>query len=144
MRVWELEEGKIYKRNQDIYKLGENRQLLYFDKAYNNWKGICRTYNEVVCLNFKEIKRELDWDKVPCRTKVQVRDEDSEEWRNAYFLDLRFDNKITLYVITFCDEFTYTNATRAYYKQIRLHPSVKPEENWYSEVQEVANDEKEE
>ena len=69
-------------------------------------------------------EEEEKWGKVPEWTKVQVRDEDDEEWRNAYFLgyiykedsDFRFE-------VSFYDEFTYdqNNLFNELWKQCRLY-----------------------
>lgn len=133
MKVWELEEGKLYKCRGDIYKI-ENKELLVLNEVRNFWIGTGRTYNNVISLDFTE-KRELDWSKVPQWTKVQVRDEDTREWQNVYYLGLS-ELRTFPYLITFYDKFTfndkYTSGLR--YKQIRLHESVIPQEDWYKEI----------
>ena len=84
-------------------------------------------------------EREIDWDKVPKYTKVNVRDIDSEEWKNRYFLyvDENYD-KFTKYVTSLStkDYFTGMNpdgywGLTAHYTQIRLDKSVTPKPEWY-------------
>ena len=133
MKVWELEEGKIYRYNDDVYQI-EDKELLVHNKVRNYWMKTGRTYNDVINMDFTEVKRELDWNKVPKWTKVQGRNEDCDRWENAYFLDLSDDEDYP-YLTTFCDEFTYTNSSGICYRQIRLHPSVEPQEDWYKEIE---------
>lgn len=95
--------------------------------------------NELFCINdvMKRAllwKKEIDWTKVPKWTKVQVRDENSEEWKNRYFIEIETEN-ITPYFVTPFDEFTYDKKDDEIciygYTQCRLHESVKPKEEWY-------------
>lgn len=66
---------------------------------------------------FKEIEEEepiwkregeIDWAKVPKWTKIQVRDYDNKEWRNAYFLGY-YENNNYPFKATFCDKFSFEN-----------------------------------
>lgn len=135
MKVWELEKGKIYKCNDDVYQIEENKELLVHNKVRNYWMKTGRTYNDVINMDFTEIKRELDWNKVPSWTKVQVRDEDTREWQNVYYLGLS-ELRTFPYLITFYDKFTFNDeyASGLSYKQIRLHESVTPQADWYKEI----------
>ena len=137
MKIWELEEGKIYKCN-DCGKYKVKDKELWHVSSNNKWYVSDLTYNYIINTNFTEIKRKLDWDKVPSWTKAQARDEDTEEWKNVYFVEMAHVEEGEMvhpdafypYYATFCDEFTHTDWENGeYYKQIRLHGSVIPQED---------------
>lgn len=76
-------------------------------------------------------EKEIDWEKVPRFTKVQVRDSIDEEWKNRYFIELSC-NKAYPYRVSTCDEFTYvTGNSDALWKYIRIYDESDIKEEWY-------------
>lgn len=69
----------------------------------------------------KMSENEVDWTKIPMWTRVQVRDGDNEEWKNAYFLSYEKDTNFQ-FEASFFDEFTSENTlvSEVYY-QCRLY-----------------------
>lgn len=76
-----------------------------------------------------ERKKEIDWSKVPKFTRVQVRDEDEEEWLNRYFIGYMGDI-LAPYLATFYGEFTH-NGSYTCWKQIRIYDESEIKEGWY-------------
>ena len=66
-------------------------------------------------------EEEIDWNKIPQWTKVQVRDYDDCRWHNAYFI--KYDNNnISPFYVTVYDKFTYSSfAPVLKMKQCRLY-----------------------
>ena len=111
-------------RNWDIVKV-------YKPKKLNSLQEIYEDDLELIW----EREKEIDWSKVPKWTKVQVRDEDSREWKNRYFLRFE-DEEYTAYpyYVTHLSEFIDSKGEeRGFYKQCRLHESVEPKKEWYAE-----------
>lgn len=82
-------------------------------------------------------EKEIDWAKIPKWTKVQVRDNDNEVWRNRYFIGLN-DNNFKYdypFVASLFDEFVHdgSDSDNACYRQCRIHESVNILEDWYVE-----------
>lgn len=69
----------------------------------------------------------VDYNKVPKWTKVQVRDKNSEEWKNRYFLGC--DGK--WFLATGRDKFSYEEDCFSQYEQCRIHSSVEIKKEWY-------------
>ena len=132
MKAWELEEGKIYKRidTNSFYKI-INGDLYHFNNVLNHSEKSLMEYNLVRHINFEEVKREIDWSKVPKWTKVQVKDYAECIWKNAYFIGIN-NNTYYPYSVTFCDEFTYRKHFSDKCSLIRLRPSVTPQEDWFT------------
>lgn len=66
-------------------------------------------------------EEEIDWNKIPQWTKVQVRDSSNEKWRNAYFLNYVLDEKFK-FKTTFYDKFTSEGGLfGGSWKQCRLY-----------------------
>lgn len=79
-----------------------------------------------------ERKKEIDWSKVPRFTRVQVRDVDSQSWKNAYFI--RYDNEAEFgfsYTTTYFGDFTFTDEISTNWKQIRIYDESEIKEEWY-------------
>ena len=124
----------------DILKLYVEKDLCgnYYLVDFNNDEAGNSIFTDL-SLKFCIREREIDWDKVPKYTKVNVRDTDYEEWKNRYFL----------YVDEICDGYKYATSlsnTKDYftgmnpeewcgltgrYVQIRLDKSVTPKAEWY-------------
>lgn len=79
----------------------------------------------------EEKKKEINWDKVPKWTKIQVRDYKGEKWFNAYFLEYKDEEGKWEYYVSRADEFTYTDYCRVCYKCCRIHESVDIPKEWY-------------
>ena len=144
-----LSNGEIQPKTEVLVKFNDGDILKLYVK-----KDLCGNYYYLVDFNNDEAgnsmftdlslkfcirEREIDWDKVPKYTKVNVRDIDSEEWKNRYFLyvDENYD-KYTKYVTSLStkDYFTGMNpedywGLTAHYTQIRLDKSVTPKMEWY-------------
>lgn len=139
MKIWELEVGKLYTTGGYVYKIDSSRNLSFLTKGnYSKWITTNASYNVVVGFDFEEVKRELDWFKVPNWTKVQVMGGKKEKWINAYFIDYFITNKDYPYVVTFRDEFTFDEdegeCNIDFFDTIRLHPSVTPQEDWFKDT----------
>ena len=90
-----LSKGEIPRQTEILVKFDDGDTLKLYVK-----KDLCGNYyladfnndeagNSIftdLSLKFCIREREIDWDKVPKYTKVNVRDIDSEEWKNRYFL----------------------------------------------------------
>lgn len=125
--------------NGDILRLYVEKDLCgsYYLVDFNNDEAGNSIFTD---LSLKFCIREIDWDKVPKYTKVNVRDTDCEEWKNRYFLyvDESF-NKYTKYTTSLINTKDYfTGITpenccglTAHYIQIRLDKSVTPKPEWY-------------
>ncbi len=73
-----------------------------------------------------EREREINWNKVPKWTKVQVRDTNNEKWVNKYFLGVSYDYRFDA---TSDDEFTFSGMVERW-RECRMHPSVKVKDEW--------------
>lgn len=141
MKFWELEEGKIYVDSKSSYKYKlVNHILLYYSNINYKWCESCSKYNYLITLDFKEVEREIDWDKVSEDTKVQVLAEDldthSPIWINMYFISY---NELVNFPF-FCsptkekdDNFTGYKRPTNHFLDCRIHPSVEIPEDWYKD-----------
>lgn len=145
LKIQDLEEEKIYKfafdgnledLSESIYKIDEQRNLYYKDPyAKDSFLKSTIFYNEVLNGYFVEIKREIDWTKVPRGTKVQVRDNEKQKWENAYFVSYAEN----VFPLSFesspikDDEFTKFKAERfsKIFEYCRIHESVAIPDEWY-------------
>lgn len=86
MKVWELEEGKVYVSNLDdggtTYKI-INGDLFY--KVRENYMKSYIDYTTVKDVDFVEYEEPVDWSKVEVDTKILVRDYNSTSWTKRYF-----------------------------------------------------------
>ena len=124
----------------DILKLYVEKDLCgnYYLVDFNNDEAGNSIFTDL-SLKFCIREREIDWDKVPKYTKVNVRDTDSEEWKNRYFLyvDEIYDGyKYVTSLSNAKDYFTGMNpedccGLTGRYIQIRLDKSVTPKAEWY-------------
>lgn len=141
VKVQELEKGKIYKAIREnvelngIFRINNVNKLMIKDDT--RWVQIEVSYNTVLDIEFVEIKKEIDWTKVPRGTKVQVRNDTNQKWKNAYLVSYS-DNVFPLSFESSPikdDEFTEFKAERisALFSCCRIHKSVEIPEEWYKE-----------
>lgn len=148
VKIQDLEKGKIYRfyteedLSKNIYMINGRGDLYCRDslscKSKKDFFKSSLSYNEVKNNYFVEIKREINWTKVPRGTKVQVKDSKKQKWKNAYFSKFLESNKTYPFKASFIndDEFTELNldTTSWRYKYCKIHPSVEIPEEWYKEV----------
>jgi hypothetical protein len=143
---WDSREKGVIINDSIRYEIGFDRlSILSEDLAYKGDKinkifivkekccGLSSIFIDDNLELIWERKREIDWNKVPKWTRVQVRDFKNEEWRNAYWGEFVENDYNNNFGITFNDEFTFNEKTNVYllYKEIRLHPFVNAKEEWY-------------
>lgn len=143
LKINELEVGKIYRafyrgeKTSGIYKIESNGKL--FENYGLAWEESQIIYNEMFNVTFEEIKREIDWTKVPRGTKVQVRDNERGSWRNAYFSKFIKENEEYSFRASFVNDDKFTNIkmddNEWGYKYCRIHESVEIPDEWYKEVE---------
>ena len=141
VKVWELEEGKMYfekeYNNRYIIKNGILYACNFYTSNKSDFEKSILPYNEVLTMNFEEIKREIDWSKVPQGTKVQVRDYKDREWFNRYFYCFNSDCKYIYTVSEIKEDDEYTGATMSNFTNswiyCRIHESVEIPNSWYKE-----------
>lgn len=141
LKIWDLEVGKIYRafykgvEQNGVFKIGNSGRL--FVCSGLEWESSNFFYNEILYTTFEEIKREIDWAKVPRGTKVQVSLTERGDWFNRYFIDtgkkdgehafvtsLALDDDFTSYEMEdFSDGWEYC----------RIHPTVEIPDEWYKE-----------
>lgn len=138
MKMWEFENGKVYRSTEMklLYKK-ENEQIMFM--YHGSWVRSVILVNNALKLEFEEVKREIDWSKVPILTKVQVRDTYESEWKNRYFCNANFTGEYYPYLVSTKkedDSFTglkiINHAT--WYRFCRIHESVEMKEEWYKRI----------
>lgn len=143
LKIQDLKVGKIYKaiyedvEQNGIFKINDVNKLMIKDDI--RWVQIGISYNTVLDIEFVEIEKEIDWTKVPRGTKVQVRDSENQEWKNAYFSKTLNSKEVDYpFKASFIndDEFTELNLdnTSWNYKYCKIHESVEIPEEWYKKV----------
>ena len=111
--------------NSDLTsEYGEKFDIVEIYKERKSYKLIPNFWFEGIKNEVPIWKREdeVDWTKIPKWTKVQVRDDEEEEWKNAYFLS--FDKKSSefQFEISFNDEFISEDVLISrVYNQCRLY-----------------------
>lgn len=144
LSINDLEEGKIYK-----FTLADGVKCAHTHRIKNNilqvkaigkatWEDSILSYNNAISGYFEEIKKELDWSKVPRGTKVQVRDDENQEWENRYFIKyIPSDDKEYPFKTSKWLDDNYINLKMEYlcdiWKYCRIHESVKIPDEWYKE-----------
>lgn len=90
MKVWELEEGKVYVSNLDdggtTYKI-INGDLFY--KVRENYMKSYIDYTTVKDVDFTEYEEPVDWSKVEVDTKILVRDDVADGWKKRHFAEVK-------------------------------------------------------
>lgn len=80
----------------------------------------------VLNMKFEKVD-EVNWNKVPRGTRIQVRDCDGQKWKNGYFISYLGDIEKYPFKISFMadDDFVGFNLEEspAYYKKCRLYPT---------------------
>ncbi|MDQ0151171.1 hypothetical protein ACFO6R_13345 [Eubacterium multiforme] len=121
VRLEELTEDLVaidgFNSNSKVSKVFKNKNMTFLKDIENN--------DRLTLL--WERQREIDWSKVPKWTKVQVRDNKDDKWRNTYFLD----RNGAVFHSTFCDEYTYDKDEILGFWQCKIHPSIEIKEEWY-------------
>lgn len=143
LSINDLEEGKIYK-----FTLADGVKCAHTHRIKNNilqvkaigkaiWEDSILSYNNAISGYFTELKREIDWTKVPKGTKVQVRDSVTEEWKNKYFVKFHERIKETPFEASLLLDDYFTGLRMedesAFWKYCRIHESVKIPDEWYRE-----------
>lgn len=105
-----------YKSIYNIYNLHEEYEL-----------------NEIIAnYKFIDIDLEIDWDKIPRKTKVQVKDSENDIWENRYFIKQNQDGKFVASKLLHSD--SYTGATveseSDTYNYCRINPDIEIKEEW--------------
>ncbi len=143
LKIWDLELGKIYRafykgdEADEDYKVESSGKLL--ENYGFGWEESNISYNILLDTTFEEVKKEIDWNKVPRGTKVQVRNNTNQKWENAYLVSYS-DNVFPLSFESSPikdDEFTKFKAERIsdLFSCCRIHPSVEIPDEWYKEVE---------
>ena len=85
-------------------------------------------------MDFEEIKREIDWSKVPQGTKVQVQDFGDNEWLNRYFV-FTDNNRYFVSRHKEDDDFIGIKISQRVsgWDYCRIHESVEIPDSWYKE-----------
>lgn len=147
MKITELELNKIYKPNNyeythNIYRM-TNSGLEYKFEDDEQVKDDL-SFNELFTYEFIEFEREIDWNRVPKWTKVQVRDNDKHEWVNRYFIGVNYGmfSLTHPFVATMFDEFIHDGfeCNNNGYRYCRIHPSIEIKEEWYKDYVEAKED----
>ena len=137
LKINNLEEGKFYKfinandiESEHIYVI--KNSLLYF--IQHNYELVSEiTYNDIVLGYFKELQ--IDWSKVPRGTKVQVRDNEKGNWRNAYFSKLIKENEEYSFRASAVKDDEFTNLkmddNEWGYKYCRIYSSKEILPEWF-------------
>lgn len=147
IKIQDLKEEKIYKfavngnledLSESIYKIDEEGDLYYKDPcAKDSFLKSKLFYNEVINGYFVEIKKEIDWTKVPRGTKVQVKYCEDRKWENRYFVKCKLNTKCPFEVSEIKDD-DFTKLKMEHISSIweccRIHPSVEIPNEWYKEV----------
>lgn len=148
LKIQDLKEEKIYKfafngdledLSESIYKIDEEGDLYYKDPCVkDSFFKSNLFYNEVINGCFVEIKREIDWSKVPRGTKVQVKDREGGKWENSYFIKYESSKEEYPFQVNEWQDDDYTGFKMEqysdFYKYCRIHESVAIPEEWYKEV----------
>ena len=143
LKIQDLEVGKVYSafykgvEQNGVFKVGNSGRL--FVCAGLEWENSLFYYNEMFDVTFEEIKREIDWSKVPRGTKVQVKDKEEREWENSYFIKYESGKKEYPFQANEWQDDDYTGFKMEqysdFYKYCRIHESVEIPEEWYKEVE---------
>lgn len=124
----------IKAKSKGLIKLGwynEDLQEKYGDEEWDIIKifkiedhgGVLDLFNDPE--KYAELiweREEIDWNNVPKYTKVQVRDDETDKWKNRYFIKYIKEDKEPFYC-SLCkkDEFTNFISTKIPYKHCRLY-----------------------
>lgn len=143
LSINDLEEGKIYK-----FTLADGVKCAHTHRIKNNilqvkaigkaiWEDSILSYNNAISGYFEEIKKELDWSKVPRGTKVQVKDKEDRHWYNEYLVKYdSLEEKYAFRTSKWLDDdyigFKMEEESNVW-QYCRIHESVKIPDEWYKE-----------
>ena len=123
--------------NEDLIIKGENIPAYDIMKVYritkeskfDSLEDLINTLPKGKIELIWEREREIDWSKVPKWTRVQVKDHNSDDWMNRYFIGLEYNNYP--YLATKRGEFTYEEGNDTGWRQIRIYDKSDIKEEWY-------------
>lgn len=149
LKIQDLQEGKLYRfydnddesLSESIYMIDEQGDLYWseslFEENQNVFLKSALTYNDVKNNYFVEIKKKIDWTKVPRGTKVQVRNKEDGLWKNKYFVKFEAIDGYYPFITSIHLDNDFTNykmeIDACEWQYCRIHPSVEIPEEWYKE-----------
>ena len=147
IKIQDLEVGKVYRfydnddesLSESIYMIDEQGDLYWseslFEENQNDFLKSALTYNEVKNNYFVEIKKKIDWTKIPQGTKVQVRDYEGDKWRNGYFYKYKEGSDFPFKITEFKEDDSFVGIkledNYVSWEQCRLYEDVEVQEDWY-------------
>ena len=149
LKIQDLQVGKVYRfydnddesLSESIYMIDEQGDLYWseslFEENQNDFLKSALTYNEVKNNYFVEIKKKIDWTKVPRGTKVQVRNKEEGLWKNKYFVKFEAIDGYYPFITSIHLDNDFTNykmeIDACEWQYCRIHPSVEILDEWYKE-----------
>ena len=149
IKIQDLEVGKVYRfydnddesLSESIYMIDEQGDLYWreslFEENQNDFLKSVLTYNDVKNNYFVEIKKKIDWTKVPRGTKVQVRNKEDGLWKNKYFVKFEAIDGYYPFITSIHLDNDFTNykmeIDACEWQYCRIHPSVQIPDEWYKE-----------
>ena len=149
IKIQDLEVGKVYRfydnddesLSESIYMIDEQGDLYWseslFEENQNDFLKSALTYNDVKNNYFVEIKKKIDWTKVPRGTKVQVRNKEEGLWKNKYFVKFEAIDGYYPFITSIHLDNDFTNykmeIDACEWQYCRIHPSVEIPNEWYKE-----------
>lgn len=149
IKIQDLEVGKIYRfydnddksLSESIYMIDEQGDLYWseslFEENQNDFLKSALTYNDVKNNYFVEIKKKIDWTKVPRGTKVQVRNKEEGLWKNKYFVKFEAIDGYYPFITSIHLDNDFTNykmeIDACEWQYCRIHPTVEIPKEWYKE-----------
>ena len=149
LKIQDLEVGKVYRfydnddesLSESIYMIDEQGDLYWreslFEENQNDFLKSVLTYNDVKNNYFVEIKKKIDWTKVPRGTKVQVRNKEDGLWKNKYFVKFEAIDGYYPFITSIHLDNDFTNykmeIDACEWQYCRIHPSVQIPDEWYKE-----------
>lgn len=103
------------------------------DKTYDLKQLVFEIPKEHTELIWKR-EREIDWSKVPKWTKVIIKDifdTKGNTIKNRYFLKVEEIKNNTIFFVTKCDKFTYTELEQEGASYIEIYDEKDIKEEWY-------------
>ena len=123
--IWEVEEEGEESKVKILVDISGEKEL-YLD-------------SETINVTFEEIKKEIDWTKVPRGTKVQVRDKEDGLWKNKYFVKFEAIDGYYPFIASIHLDNDFTNykmeIDACEWQYCRIHPIVEIPDEWYKEVE---------
>lgn len=109
-------------RQETHLDINEVYKFTHFSDGFNEGLNCVKSIGALI---WKRNEEEIDWTTIPRYTKVQVADNPSNDWHNAYFLAYDDSDIYYPYVVTFEDLFISETqgVNEESFKYIRLHGS---------------------